>query len=144
MVTVALQLPTLPMVIILPRFLTDGFSLLGVGDIVLPGIWLCYLYRFDHLNNKTTFVRGYFFCGWIAYMLGLVTTFLMVFALQRGQPALLYLVPYTIIPTAILAYCRGELSLLWRGMVLDTNSVEEGVNQKKEDEVGLLETTKTM
>lgn len=34
MVTVATQLPTLPMVLTLPRVLTDGDSLLGLGDIV--------------------------------------------------------------------------------------------------------------
>lgn len=30
-----------------------------------------------------------------------------------GQPALLYLVPGTLIPTLLTAYQRGELSVMW-------------------------------
>lgn len=68
-VTVATNLPSLPMVIIMPRALDDGASLLGAGDIVLPGLFLCYLYRFDHWQ-KNTFRNGYFFRAWIGYIAG--------------------------------------------------------------------------
>ena len=68
-VTVATNLPSLPMVIILPRALDDGYSLLGTGDIVFPGIFLCYLYRTDfQLKNK--FRDGYFIRAWILYGVG--------------------------------------------------------------------------
>jgi len=115
MVTVATNLPSLPMVIILPRALDDGASLLGAGDIVLPGLFLCYLYRFDHWQHSA-FRNGYFFKAWIGYIVGLVVTIIMVYALQRGQPALLYLVPFTMIPTVITGYSRGQLHLLWQGI----------------------------
>jgi hypothetical protein len=39
----------------------------------------------------------------------------MVFILQRGQPALLYLVPLTIIPTVLIGWRRNQLKLLWYG-----------------------------
>ena len=32
-----------------------------------------------------------------------------------AQPALLYLVPFTIIPTLLIACCRREVKLLWKG-----------------------------
>jgi len=119
MVTVATELPQLPMVVIFPRFVDDGASLLGLGDIVLPGIFLCFLYRLDKAK-ESRFRYGYFLPAWIAYGIGLVVTFLMVFALQRGQPALLYLVPATLLTTVFFGWRRRELKLLWKGFSVDT------------------------
>lgn len=112
MIQVATNLPSLPLVIIFPRVLEEGYSLLGVGDIVLPGIFLCYLYRFD-LTNSIKFWHGYFFRAWIGYGCGLCLTILMVFFMQRGQPALLYLVPFTLLPTFVFAYIQGHLRVMW-------------------------------
>jgi len=114
METVARGLPNLPMVIIFPRTLDDGASLLGLGDIVLPGLFLCFLYRFDHFNN-IKFRSGYFLKAWIGYALGLFVTFIMLWVLNRGQPALLYLVPSTIIPTLIFGWKNHQLEDLWKG-----------------------------
>ncbi|KAH3732181.1 signal peptide peptidase [Pelomyxa schiedti] len=51
MVTVAVGLTpedqALPMILYLPRILSEGASILGLGDIILPGIYLCLLYRVD-------------------------------------------------------------------------------------------------
>jgi len=114
MVTVAMQLPTLPMIILFPRILSEGWSLLGLGDIVLPGLWLCYLYRFD-IINRTPFRSGYFLRAWIGYILGLMITLLMLLAMQKGQPALLYLVPATVLPTLFfrLEKARIEVFVAW-------------------------------
>lgn len=32
-----------------------------------------------------------------------------------AQPALLYLVPFTLVPVFVLGLCRGELRYLWEG-----------------------------
>jgi len=114
MVTVATNLPSLPMVIVFPRVLSQGYSLLGLGDIVLPGLFLCFLYRFDN-RLETPFKHGYFLRAWIAYIFGLFFTFVMALLLQRGQPALLYLVPATLPTTAFFGWRRGELRHLWKG-----------------------------
>ena len=37
----------LPILIEAPRVFSDGASILGLGDIILPGILICFLYRFD-------------------------------------------------------------------------------------------------
>jgi len=139
MVTVAVQLPSLPMVIVIPRFLNAGWSLLGVGDIVLPGLWLCFLFRFDKLN-KTTFLNGYFLRAWIGYILGLVLTLCMLLALQQGQPALLYLVPFTLIPPIFFGWMRNELKQLWTGIIGDEESTPQATQDSgvSEDEVSLL------
>jgi len=134
MVTVAMQLPTLPMVLVFPRIVAEGWSLLGLGDIVLPGLWLCFLFRFD-IVSRTPFRSGYFLRSWIGYIFGLVITLVMVFLLQRGQPALLYLVPCTLLPTLFFGWRRHELKNLWLGT---TGEIEHLIGDVPEDSVGLL------
>uniref|UniRef100_A0A8C0SAP0 Signal peptide peptidase-like 2B n=2 Tax=Canis lupus familiaris TaxID=9615 RepID=A0A8C0SAP0_CANLF len=83
----------LPMVLKVPRLnasplaLCDRpFSLLGFGDILVP-----------------------------AYGIGLLVTFMALALMQRGQPALLYLVPCTLITSCALALWRRELGMFWTG-----------------------------
>jgi len=125
MVSVAERLPNLPMVIIVPRILSEGASLLGVGDIVLPGLFLCFLYRFDKFNKG-----NYFRISWISYILGLILTIIMVLVLQRGQPALLYLVPFVVIPAIIVGWKNNELKMLWSGITRD--------DMKELDEIAII------
>eukprot|EP01118_Nematostelium_gracile_P010548 TRINITY_DN3651_c0_g1_i1.p1 TRINITY_DN3651_c0_g1~~TRINITY_DN3651_c0_g1_i1.p1 ORF type:complete len:246 (-),score=52.28 TRINITY_DN3651_c0_g1_i1:42-779(-) len=114
MVTVAVGLPRLPMIIMIPKVLeADSFTLLGLGDIVLPGLWLCFLYRFDKYKENRF---GYFMLSWIFYILGLILTFAMLVVIQFGQPALLYLVPATLLPTVFVGLVRVELKQLWQGI----------------------------
>jgi len=35
--------------------------------------------------------------------------------MEMGQPALLYLVPCTLLPTVYLGWRRGDLAVMWRG-----------------------------
>jgi len=114
MVKVATSLPNLPMVIIIPRILHEGWSLLGVGDIVLPGLWICFLNGFDS-ENGTPFKCGYFLISWIGYIFGFIMTLCMLLVMQQGQPALLYLVPFTILPVVFFGWKRKELKKLWKG-----------------------------
>ena len=50
-----------------------------------------------------------------AYGLGLVVTFVALFAMSTAQPALIYLVPAVLVPTVLLALLRGEFVSLWTG-----------------------------
>ena len=50
-----------------------------------------------------------------AYILGLVATFISLFLMNSAQPALLYLVPFTLIPTILVAAIRGDLDTMWLG-----------------------------
>jgi len=158
MVSVATRLPTLPIVIIIPRVFLQGYSLLGMGDIILPGLYICFLKRFDKFyipllnssatvsseldiengdnalieNNKKT---KYFRVGLGCYASGMVITLLFLVFLQTAQPALLYLVPSIMIPTMILGWKRKEFKQLWNGIPTATpsipgNSVLEGEERK--------------
>ncbi|XP_055463790.1 signal peptide peptidase-like 2B isoform X2 [Psammomys obesus] len=109
----------LPMVLKVPRLNTSPlslcdrpFSLLGFGDILVPGLLVAYCHRFDIQTQSS---RIYFVTCTIAYGLGLLVTFVALVFMQRGQPALLYLVPCTLLTSFTVALWRRELGTFWTG-----------------------------
>uniref|UniRef100_A0A8D0AW89 Signal peptide peptidase-like 2B n=1 Tax=Sander lucioperca TaxID=283035 RepID=A0A8D0AW89_SANLU len=109
----------LPMVLKVPRLnssplaLCDRpFSLLGFGDILVPGLLVAYCHRFDILTQSS---RIYFVACTIAYGIGLLITFVALAFMQMGQPALLYLVPCTLLTSLTVALWRRELPQFWTG-----------------------------
>lgn len=109
----------LPMVLKVPRLnysplvLCDRpFSLLGFGDILVPGLLVAYCHRFDILMQNS---RIYFLACTIGYGIGLLITFVALALMQMGQPALLYLVPCTLLTSLAVALWRKELPLFWTG-----------------------------
>jgi len=100
-----------------------SYSLLGFGDILVPGLLVSYCHAFDLIHG----IRGrpYFIVTDIFYGIGLIVTFLGLYFMNgTAQPALLYLVPCTLIPPLIIASCRGEFSKLWKGPGDGTESRE--------------------
>jgi len=94
------------------------FSMLGLGDIVIPGFFIALLLRFDFKNSEQQkqikdFAKPYFNSTFIAYILGLVTTMAVMHIFRAAQPALLYLVPFCVAASLLTALQRGELSKLW-------------------------------
>nr|XP_057944593.1 signal peptide peptidase-like 2A isoform X2 [Doryrhamphus excisus] len=117
----------LPVVMRIPRFSAWAlnlcemqFVILGYGDIIVPGLLVAYCSKFDvWINSKI-----YFFSSCLAYLLGMITTFAVMVLSNTGQPALLYLVPFTIIMSAAVAGYRGEMKHFWTGTsyeVLDSS-----------------------
>uniref|UniRef100_A0A667YJQ9 Signal peptide peptidase-like 2B n=1 Tax=Myripristis murdjan TaxID=586833 RepID=A0A667YJQ9_9TELE len=109
----------LPMVLKVPRLnssplaLCDRpFSLLGFGDVLVPGLLVAYCHRFDILMQSS---RIYFVACTIAYGIGLLITFVALALMQKGQPALLYLVPCTLLTSLAVAIWRRELPQFWTG-----------------------------
>ncbi|CAL8279435.1 unnamed protein product [Lota lota] len=109
----------LPMVLKVPRLnssplaLCDRpFSLLGFGDVLVPGLLVAYCHRFDILTQSS---RIYFVACTIAYGIGLLVTFLALAVMKMGQPALLYLVPCTLLTSLAVALWRRELPQFWSG-----------------------------
>ncbi|XP_077420472.1 signal peptide peptidase-like 2A isoform X2 [Vanacampus margaritifer] len=116
------QTPTemLPVGMRVPRFSAWAqnlcwmqFSILGYGDIIVPGLLVAYCSRFDVWVNSTK--KIYFVSCCIAYLLGMITTFAAMLLSRMGQPALLYLVPFTLITSATVAGCRGQFRQFWTG-----------------------------
>lgn len=80
--------------------------MLGLGDIVIPGIFIALLLRFD--NKLRPGSKTYFITGFIAYIVGLATTMVVMHIFKHGQPALLYLVPTCVGFPLILALIKGD------------------------------------
>jgi hypothetical protein len=116
MVAVATQASmSLPILILFPHIFTTGFTMLGLGDIVLPGLLLTYLLRLDHHNSQTGRTSHYFPLALGLYVVGLMLAMIAVIGMNRGQPALLYLVPCTLGAAFFEGWRRGELHQLWHG-----------------------------
>jgi len=149
MVSVAVRLPPFPLLLKVPHFANPGdFSGLGLGDIVLPGFFVVFLYSFDEHLQKRDFYDSsnwrnsyvsYFTLSLIEYTVGYILTITVGTLMEAGQPALLYLVPCILGTTAYVAWRRGELRLMWEGQHNLSNDVEsqnllKGENDNKGNE----------
>lgn len=106
---------------------SSHFSMLGLGDIVMPGLLLCFVLRYDaYKKAQTNSVEAgvpppptyvhkvtYFHCSLIGYFLGLLTATVSSEVFKAAQPALLYLVPFTLLPLLTMAYLKGDLRRMW-------------------------------
>ncbi|XP_069767457.1 signal peptide peptidase-like 2A isoform X2 [Narcine bancroftii] len=109
----------LPVIIRVPRLVPSvatlcgiPFSVLGFGDIIVPGLLVAYCRRFDVQTNHSSV---YFILCTLAYAVGMVLTFVVLIAMKMAQPALLYLVPCTLITCAVTAWTRKEMRMFWTG-----------------------------
>jgi minor histocompatibility antigen H13 len=97
------------------------FSLLGLGDIVVPGMFIALLLRFDAVRNKVIVMDGsipkfsatYFLVNVASYALGLIATVFVMYYFKAAQPALLYLVPACLGGSLVVALSRAEFNLLF-------------------------------
>eukprot|EP00466_Bigelowiella_natans_P014719 jgi/Bigna1/85384/estExt_fgenesh1_pg.C_30408 len=138
MVTVAKSFDG-PIKLLFPRWIQDDktgkwmSSILGLGDIVLPGIFIALLLRFDryrlselnrvgggekttqchHRSSSGLWKYKYFCWAMGGYALGLAITIAVMNAFNAAQPALLYLVPCCIGASIVKAVMEGELKELW-------------------------------
>jgi len=116
------QQEILPLTIMFPHLLDPfegicgppGYSILGFGDVLMPGLVISYCLAFDTMQG--TFKRKlYFLVSLLAYVVGLFLTYVALLLMQAAQPALLYLVPCVLGSVALVGLKRGELKLLWTG-----------------------------
>ncbi|XP_010898293.1 minor histocompatibility antigen H13 isoform X6 [Esox lucius] len=117
MVTVAKSFEA-PIKLVFPQDLLEKglgasqFAMLGLGDIVIPGIFIALLLRFDVSLKKET--RTYFYTSFLAYIFGLGMTIWVMHTFKHAQPALLYLVPACIGFPVVVALLKGELTEMFR------------------------------
>ncbi|XP_078182634.1 SIGNAL PEPTIDE PEPTIDASE-LIKE 2 [Carex rostrata] len=104
-----------PMLLKIPRMFDPwgGYSIIGFGDILLPGLLIAFALRYDWLAKKSL-RGGYFLWTMVAYGAGLLVTYVALNLMDgHGQPALLYIVPFTLGTLLALGRKRGELKNLW-------------------------------
>lgn len=93
-------------------FSASNFAMLGLGDIVVPGIFIALLLRFDNSLKRNT--NTYFIATFIAYFLGLMATIFVMHMFKHAQPALLYLVPACLGTPLLLALIKGDIKALFK------------------------------
>ena len=125
MVTVAKEL-NLPIKLLFPHGDSIiSFYMLGIGDIILPGIFAALMYRYDFLRALTSekltlarfdtlklergFKRPYFIAAILGYFIGLLGTVLAFRFFDSAQPALLFINPAMLLSTLIYAVAKGEM-----------------------------------
>ncbi|PQE07112.1 Signal peptide peptidase protein [Rutstroemia sp. NJR-2017a BVV2] len=189
MVTVATSLDV-PIKLVFPT--ASGSSMLGLGDIVLPGILVALALRFDlylhylrisqsssstlksspkpdstltrpsykpatglwgerfwtssspapsipslhssfEIATGTRFKKVYFKTAIVGYIIGMITTLVVLNVFHHAQPALLYLVPGVVGSLWGVAWARGEVGVMW-GYTEDgsLDVGEEGAKEKKD------------
>ncbi|CAG8588008.1 8560_t:CDS:2 [Ambispora leptoticha] len=115
------------------------FTMLGLGDIVVPGIYVALCLRFDHnlylkknptATKHSSFPTTYFNSCFAAYIIGLITTIVVMHTFKAAQPALLYLSPACIISVLITGVIRGELKDIFKYSSDDENTEEEETKDK--------------
>lgn len=122
------------------------FSMLGLGDIAIPGAFIAMCLRYDlykfHKHNPdiqfdylNSFSRGYFNVGVSSYILGLSLTFLALKISDSAQPALLYLSPSLIFGIIGYGWWRGELKELYQYSEIDEEEQKRRERFKKKKEL---------
>ncbi|XP_023616163.1 signal peptide peptidase-like 3 isoform X1 [Myotis lucifugus] len=120
---------SLPGKLVFPSSTGSHFSMLGIGDIVMPGLLLCFVLRYDNYkkqaNGDSCGASGpanisgrmqkvsYFHCTLIGYFVGLLTATVASRIHRAAQPALLYLVPFTLLPLLTMAYLKVREAITW-------------------------------
>ena len=139
MVTVAKNLDG-PIKLMFPKHIpvespTD-FNMIGLGDIVIPGIFVALMLRFDMVKYFKSNLNSvevpfsyknckYFLNTMIGYSVGMLATLGVMFYFKAAQPALLYLVPGCLISSIGTAVACGDMKELW------SFSEEEYLNELK-------------
>lgn len=109
-------------------------AMLGLGDIVIPGIFIALLRRFDYRVGSASGSgnrRCYFFITIVAYALGLLITMAIMHFFKAAQPALLYLVPACVLVPLLVASIRGEVGEMLN--YCEEHLIEKNIQPKKLD-----------
>ncbi|CAF0956450.1 unnamed protein product [Adineta ricciae] len=109
-------------------FTANKFAMLGLGDIVVPGAFIALMLRYD-VTRKPSSTR-YFSASFVAYIIALFITILVLQIFKHGQPALLYIVPLCLgFPLLTALVCKD-----WTTMFAyeDHPSTSEVADKKKE------------
>ena len=95
-------LPTLllnldiPVKLLVPKTMDMEFAVIGLGDVVLPGLVVALAYRLDYFLACKKEKKGlprHFIAGLVGYGVGLMGSVWAMWTAESAQPTLLYLLP---------------------------------------------------
>ena len=134
MVTVAKSFEA-PIKLVFPQDLLENgleaknMAMLGLGDIVIPGIFIALLLRYDKSLNRSC--NFYFWATFLAYISGLLTTIGIMHFYKHAQPALLYLVPACLGTPTFIALLRGDIKSMFSYADHPEDEAAESENKDK-------------
>ncbi|CAG8457593.1 10707_t:CDS:2 [Paraglomus brasilianum] len=150
MVTVAKSFDA-PVKVLWPKYLfglgsdataeATQFTMLGLGDIVIPGIFVALCLRLDHTlylkenpnaHRHSKYPTLYFKSCLASYIVGLITTIVVMHTFKAAQPALLYLSPACILSVLLTGLVKGQLNA--PSPVVKTESSSEGREEDAKDD----------
>ena len=114
------------------------YNMIGLGDIVIPGVYVALMLRFDiylfykakkNINQFGFSFKNmkYFLITFIFYNLGIIITLCSMYFFNHAQPALLYLVPCTLLSSSFMALINKDIKILW-------NFNEEKISEEEEED----------
>ena len=120
------------------------YNMIGLGDIVIPGIYVALMLRFDiYLYKKAkkdiakygfSFKNmKYFLVTFIFYNIGIITTLCSMYFFNHAQPALLYLVPATLISSSFTALINKDIKTLWKFNEEKIDEEEDDGDEEEEE-----------
>ena len=111
-----------PAKLLMPHITNDyptvNCSMLGLGDIVVPGIYIGFLIKFGRLLTRPE-TQAYRNASLLAYAAALLCCGACLIVFNQAQPALLYIVPALLLATFAVGVYRGEIHLLRKGFNLE-------------------------
>ena len=144
---------TVPMLLYIPAFWTwntNSNSILGLGDLVLPGLLCVWAARYDIRRYGSLYSEkagnGYFPMVVAGYAFGLCLAQVAVEVFEVGQPALLYIVPCILLPILFRANRSETLPSLWEALPPMKNvglPMNPDEHEKIIAEEGVVETSAT-
>lgn len=112
-------------------------GMLGLGDIAVPGLFISFMAKWDAVKISEKKSTSFVYLNWImvSYVLSLITTVAIMLIFNHAQPALLYIVPYILITSAIVAFVRGEFKELLSYYIPDETEQEKKEESKEEKKI---------
>jgi len=98
------------------------FSVLGLGDIVIPGLFVRFMSKVDQALQPPNI--SYFATSTLAYAAGLAACFGANELFHNGQPALLYLDPSLVGSAIACAAINNQVADVWNFEEINENEKE--------------------
>jgi minor histocompatibility antigen H13 len=122
-----------PIKLLFPKSLGSAeMSMLGLGDIVIPGIMVAIVLRYDVAHGGKV---KYFSSAMIGYVAGIAATIVVMNVFDAAQPALLYIVPSVLGATFGHAWMNGDVETLlyWSEEADEKDDGAGAAGEKKKD-----------
>ncbi|CAD8108032.1 unnamed protein product [Paramecium primaurelia] len=87
-------------------------SILGIGDILIVGLIIKYILKFEKLSGENNLI---FFSSILGYGIGLTSYFILIYYYHIQYPALFYIIPTTLLSIVIPSIVKSLFLQIWNG-----------------------------